>query len=80
MRGSFSAERLPFEVQLDDVAGRADNVFAVCRRAYAVSEPADPGRNVPGGADYISCRIRSGGLLLPVLLHMEATALGLLLG
>ncbi|HFD2415069.1 TPA: CPBP family intramembrane glutamate endopeptidase, partial [Enterobacter hormaechei] len=24
--------------------------------------------------------IRSGGLLLPVLLHMEATALGLLLG
>lgn len=37
------------------MAGRADNVFAVCRRAYAVSEPADPGRNVPGGADYISC-------------------------
>jgi len=27
-----------------------------------------------------AARIRSGGLLLPVLLHMEATALGLLLG
>ncbi|EPE4785304.1 CPBP family intramembrane metalloprotease, partial [Acinetobacter baumannii] len=25
-------------------------------------------------------RIRSGGLLLPVLLHMEATTLGLLFG
>lgn len=54
MRGSFSAERLPFEVQLDDVAGRADNVFAVCRRAYAVSEPADR-QKCSGGADYISC-------------------------
>nr|WP_251301934.1 hypothetical protein [Escherichia coli] len=78
--GSFSAERLPFEVQLDDVAGRADNVFAVCRRAYAVSEPADPGRNVLVGLITSAARIRSGGLLLPVLLHMEATALGLLLG
>lgn len=39
----------------DDVAGCADNVFAVCRCAYAaVSEPADLGRNIPGGADYIS--------------------------
>ncbi|EMV3983133.1 CPBP family intramembrane metalloprotease, partial [Escherichia coli] len=27
-----------------------------------------------------AARIRSGGLLLPVLLHMEATVLGLLLG
>jgi membrane protease YdiL (CAAX protease family) len=27
-----------------------------------------------------AARIRSGGLLLPVLLHMEATALGLLFG
>ncbi len=80
MRGSFSAERLPFEVQLDDVAGRADNVFAVCRRAYAVSEPADHGRNVLVGLITSAARIRSGGLLLPVLLHMEATALGLLLG
>lgn len=30
--------------------------------------------------DYISGGIRSGGLLLPVLLHMEATTLGLLFG
>jgi hypothetical protein len=78
--GSFSAERLPFEVQLDDVAGRADNVFAVCRRAYAVSEPADPRQKCSGGADYISCPDQKWRLLLPVLLHMEATALGLLLG
>ncbi len=34
----------------------------------------------PGGVDYISGGIRSGGLLLPVLLHMEATTLGLLFG
>ncbi|KDA81670.1 CAAX protease self-immunity family protein [Escherichia coli 2-011-08_S3_C3] len=27
-----------------------------------------------------AARIRSGGLLLPVLLHMEATTLGLLFG
>lgn len=33
-----------------------------------------------GGVDYISGGIRSGGLLLPVLLHMEATTLGLLFG
>ncbi len=33
---------------------RADNVFDVCRRAYAVSEPADSGSNIHGGGDYIS--------------------------
>lgn len=74
------AERLPFTVLLDDVAGGADNVVVVRRRAQPVSEPADTGRTVPGGVDYISTRIRSGGLLLPVLLHMEATTLGLLFG
>nr|UPG26987.1 hypothetical protein J9B78_000020 [Klebsiella pneumoniae] len=74
------AERLPFTVLLDDVAGGADNVVVVRRRAQPVSEPADTGRTVPGGVDYISGRIRSGGLLLPVLLHMEATTLGLLFG
>ncbi|MCW7026472.1 hypothetical protein O5275_14555 [Escherichia coli] len=74
------AERLPFTVLLDDVAGGADNVVVVRRRAQPVSEPADTGRTVPGGVDYISGGIRSGGLLLPVLLHMEATTLGLLFG
>lgn len=74
------AERLPFTVLLDDVAGGADNVVVVRRRAQPVSEPADTGRTVPGGVDYISTVIRSGGLLLPVLLHMEATTLGLLFG
>lgn len=74
------AERLPFTVLLDDVAGGADNVVVVRRRAQPVSEPADTGRTVPGGVDYISGQIRSGGLLLPVLLHMEATTLGLLFG
>jgi membrane protease YdiL (CAAX protease family) len=38
------------------------------------------GRNVLVGLITSAARIRSGGLLLPVLLHMEATALGLLLG
>ena len=37
------------------MAGGADNVIAVRRRAQPVSEPADPGRTVPGGVDYISC-------------------------
>ncbi|MCZ5583339.1 hypothetical protein O5587_24485 [Escherichia coli] len=74
------AERLPFTVLLDDVAGGADNVVVVRRRAQPVSEPADTGRTVLGGVDYISSGIRSGGLLLPVLLHMEATTLGLLFG
>lgn len=37
------------------MAGHTDNVFAVRRRAYAVSELADPGRNILGEADYISC-------------------------
>ena len=48
------AERLPFTVLLDDVAGGADNVVVVRRRAQPVSEPADTGRTVPGGVDYIS--------------------------
>lgn len=71
------AERLPFTVLLDDVAGGADNVVVVRRRAQPVSEPADTGRTVPSG---VEARIRSGGLLLSVLLHMEATTLGLLFG
>lgn len=74
------AERLPFTVLLDDVAGGADNVVVVRRRAQPVSEPADTGRTVPGGLITSVARIRSGGLLLPVLLHMEATTLGLLFG
>lgn len=40
------AERLPFTVLLDDVAGGADNVVVVRRRAQPVSEPADTGRTV----------------------------------
>lgn len=43
------AERLPFTVLLDDVAGGADNVVVVRRRAQPVSEPADTGRTVPVG-------------------------------
>jgi membrane protease YdiL (CAAX protease family) len=40
-----------------------------------------PAEMSPGvGLITSAARIRSGGLLLPVLLHMEATALGLLLG
>ncbi len=39
---------------LDDVAGGADNVVVVRRRAPPVSEPADTGRTVPSGVDYIS--------------------------
>lgn len=31
-----------------------DNVVVVRRRAQPVSEPADTGRTVPGGVDYIS--------------------------
>lgn len=53
--------------------GCADNIFAVCRRAYAaVSEPADPGINILVG---LAAQSRSGGQLLPVLLHMEAEPL-----
>lgn len=74
------AERLPFTVLLDDVAGGADNVVVVRRRAQPVSEPADTGRTVLVGLITSVARIRSGGLLLPVLLHMEATTLGLLFG
>ena len=48
------AERLPFTVLLDDVAGGADNVVVVRRSAQPVSEPADTGRTVPGGVVYIS--------------------------
>ena len=36
------------------MAGGADNVVVVRRRAQPVSEPADTGRTVPGGVDYIS--------------------------
>ncbi len=74
------AERLPFTVLLDDVAGGADNVVVVRRRAQPVSEPADTGRTVLVGLITSVAVIRSGGLLLPVLLHMEATTLGLLFG
>lgn len=73
------AERLPFTVLLDDVAGGADNVVVVRRRAQPVSEPADTGRTVLVGL-ITSVAGSSGGLLLPVLLHMEATTLGLLFG
>ncbi len=37
------------------MAGHTDNVFTVRRSTYAVSEPTDPGRNIFGRADYISC-------------------------
>ncbi len=80
MRGSFSAERLPFEVQLDDVAGRADNVFAVAAVHMQYQNLLTPAEMFLVGLITSAARIRSGGLLLPVLLHMEATALGLLLG
>ncbi|MBW6100689.1 CPBP family intramembrane metalloprotease [Escherichia coli] len=61
--------------------GGADNVVVVRRRAQPVSEPADTGRTVPWWGLITSVAgIRSGGLLLPVLLHMEATTLGLLFG
>ncbi len=79
-RGDY-AERLPFTVLLDDVAGGADNVVVVRRRAQPVSEPADYWQNCsPVGLITSVAVIRSGGLLLPVLLHMEATTLGLLFG
>lgn len=67
---------LLFTVLLDDVAGGADNVVVVRSRAQPVSEPADTGRTVPGGGGITSAAgNRSGGLLLPVLLHMEVTVL-----
>nr|WP_244075215.1 hypothetical protein [Escherichia coli] len=37
-------------------------------------------RHILVGLITSAARIRSGGLLLPVLLHMEATTLGLLFG
>lgn len=74
------AERLPFTVLLDDVAGGADNVVVVRRRAQPVSEPADTGRTVPGGVDYISGQDQKWWPAAAVLLHMEATTLGLLFG
>ncbi len=74
------AERLPFTVLLDDVAGGADNVVVVRRRAQPVSNLLTLAELFLVGLITSVARIRSGGLLLPVLLHMEATTLGLLFG
>lgn len=59
------AERLPFTVLLDDVAGGADNVVVVRRRAQPVSEPADTGRTVlvglitsVAGSEVVACCCR----------------------
>nr|WP_228730059.1 CPBP family intramembrane glutamic endopeptidase [Klebsiella pneumoniae]QVQ59363.1 hypothetical protein [Klebsiella pneumoniae] len=74
------AERLPFTVLLDDVAGAliTSLLFVAAHSQY---------QNLLTLAELFLvglitsvARIRSGGLLLPVLLHMEATTLGLLFG
>ncbi|MHD0335528.1 lysostaphin resistance A-like protein (plasmid) [Escherichia coli] len=79
-RGDY-AERLPFTVLLDNVAGGAlitSLLFVAAHSQY---------QNLLTLAELFLvglitsvARIRSGGLLLPVLLHMEATTLGLLFG
>nr|WP_269966630.1 CPBP family intramembrane glutamic endopeptidase [Klebsiella pneumoniae]VXR48205.1 CAAX amino terminal protease self- immunity [Klebsiella pneumoniae] len=74
------AERLPFTVPLDDVAGAliTSLLFVAAHSQY--QNLLTTAELFPVGLITSAARIRSGGLLLPVLLHMEATALGLLFG